>query len=85
MHASRRGVNHFSHTCFHRFPENKTVEKEIRGRTRLVQIDVAAPSMVGSEMKNNFYSLHRRASYARLTQISLHKRYPAVREMLFNV
>ena len=52
-------------------PEEQAIHGQIRGAGGLVEVNIAAPSMVGGEMKDDFYPLYGLASYALFEQIGL--------------
>ena len=83
--AARGSVDDLLDARFDGFPENQAIEKKIRGRAGLMKIHVAAPAMVGGEMKHDFDALHRRARDAGLAQIGFDESDATALEMLLDV
>ena len=85
IYAAGGSKDNFFDARLERLGENEPVEEKIRGGSRLMQIDVAAATVVGSQVKNGVDALHGRARYPGFAQVRLHELNLAGRQMTANI
>ena len=83
--AARRGIDHLLNTGLVAGVKDDAGQGQVGGTGCLVQVHVAAPAVVGGQVKDDVDSVDGLLGYARLQQVSFHEFDPSGIQVLLDV